>query len=502
MKRMTSSFRQRSASALTYPVTVAAVAALLLNDLLFKLLWPGHWATGKLSDLAWVVFAPPLLALLLSLLTFRKPLPERAAFAAAYAGLPLAYLIFNSSEAVHQWALSALLPLTGSATGSPFDPTDSLVILPALALALWVWRQTPARPESVRMRLYLFAAIAMALATIATSVDPPSQSQWLVGISDMGTVVMEGPSGEQYESDDGGITWVEVPRDKLMDAEWGSRKATTPRGTYAIRGFDIVLLRPEEQSTVVYSASYLQEETNRWAQKYSSRHLRSPLSGYFDGEDLESLVGQMPFNIVYDTRSANVIVAMGLEGALIGTPDGAWERIGVGQFVPTDFSFGGKARLMLSTHFWATALTVSLSCIALAFVWLAFATAGDSRVHPCRVLSAVLLAIVGTYLSTEAFPLYGNPTGFESAYAIAGLCFAICAAAIFHPRLSELPAYGIALVFTQVIAPLPFLLWLAGRVSLEIATVNALVLMGLVAGVLYQCLVKQRKDEADAAPSL
>ena len=567
---MTSSFRQRSASALTHPVTVAAVAALLLNDLLFKLLWPGHWVTGKLSDLAWVVFAPPLLALLLSLLTFRKPLPERAAFATAYAGLPLAYLIFNSSEAVHRWALSALLPLTGSATGSPFDPTDSLVILPALALALWVWRQTPARPESVRMRLYLFAAVAMALATIATSVEPRSQSQWLVGISDRGTVVMEGPSHEQYESDDGGITWVEVPRDQPLDVEWGRQEATTPRGTYAIRGYDIVLLRPGEQSTVAYSASYLQEEANRWAQKYSTQSLRDNISRLYD--DPEEFIGRPPLNLVYDTRTASLIAGVALDGVIVGDSEGQWVRVGVGRFVPTDFSFQGKARLMLSSSFWYATLAVSLSLMAMAFIFSSFRLANstsiasdqnvpasprtrkmrwtsglslltgvavlillfmpDTRILlydsvlynlvsyltlsllvslPCllgvfalswprqnciRAAIAVFFGVIGVVLSLAGSPPYGGDLGvfsggsIRSGIVITGLLFALLGAVVYFPRKSELPAYAIGLLAMVALVPLPFLLWLAGRVTLAVASMGALALLVLAAGAFFGYLVR------------
>ena len=491
MKRMTSSFRQRSASALTHPVTVAAVAALLLNDLLFKLLWPGHWVTGKLSDLAWVVFAPPLLALLLSLLTFRKPLPERAAFAAAYAGLPLAYLIFNSSEAVHQWALSALLPLTGSATGSPFDPTDSLVILPALALALWVWRQTPARPESVRMRLYLFAAIAMALATIATSVEPRSQSQWLVGISDRGTVVMEGPSGEQYESDDGGITWVEVPRDQPLDVEWGSQQATTPRGTYAIRGYDIVLLRPGEQSPVVYSASYLQEEANRWAQKYSTQSLRDNIRGMY--EDPEEFIGRPPFNLVYDTRTASLIAGMALDGAIVADAEDEWVRVGVGRFVPTDFSFQAKARLMLSLHFWYATLAISLVFMAVVSIFWSFKSASSER-SCARAAIAVFFGVTGVVVSLAGFPPYGGDlstfSDVRNEITIAGLSLALLGAAVYFPGKSELPAYAVGLLAMVALVPLPFLLWLAGRVTLAVAAMGALALLVLATGAFFGYLVR------------
>ena len=75
-------FRRRATSALMHPVTLAALGVLLVNDLLFKALWPGAWIPGKLSDLAWMVFAPPLLAYILSFATPGNGRGQRAAFAA------------------------------------------------------------------------------------------------------------------------------------------------------------------------------------------------------------------------------------------------------------------------------------------------------------------------------------------------------------------------------------------------------------------------------------
>ncbi len=48
---------------LIHPVTVAATALLILNDQVLKAAYPG-WLTGKLSDVAGLVMAPPLLAVL------------------------------------------------------------------------------------------------------------------------------------------------------------------------------------------------------------------------------------------------------------------------------------------------------------------------------------------------------------------------------------------------------------------------------------------------------
>ena len=50
-----------------HPLTVGATAVLLLNDHVFKQAWPGL-VTGKLSDVAGLVVAPPVLGLLFGLL--------------------------------------------------------------------------------------------------------------------------------------------------------------------------------------------------------------------------------------------------------------------------------------------------------------------------------------------------------------------------------------------------------------------------------------------------
>ena len=144
-------FRRRAESALTHPATVAALGVLLMNDLLLKALWPHSWLTGKLSDLAWLVFTPPLLAFLLSVAARRNLRAQHLAFLVAYAGLPLLYAAFNTFDPVHELIMRGI-SLAGAAAGSPRDVTDSLVIPFAWAVALRVWRRRPAASGAMRLR--------------------------------------------------------------------------------------------------------------------------------------------------------------------------------------------------------------------------------------------------------------------------------------------------------------------------------------------------------------
>ena len=137
---MNNTFRQRCASALMHPATLAAVAVLLANDIVFKSLWPGTWFAGKLSDLAWMIFAPPLLAFLLSFAAGKHVALQRTAFLTAYAGLPLLYAAFNTFTPVHDGILRGISFVSGGTAGSPLDATDSIVIPLAMSIAVWVWR--------------------------------------------------------------------------------------------------------------------------------------------------------------------------------------------------------------------------------------------------------------------------------------------------------------------------------------------------------------------------
>ena len=378
---MKSSFRHRCASALMHPATVAAVAVLLLNDVVFKSVWPGSWVTGKLSDLAWVVFASPLLAFLLSLLVGRSTRGRRAAFLASYVALPLLYVAFNTFEPVHDAILRGLSIASGGTAGSPLDVTDSLVIPFGLGIALWVWQRCVASAESLRMRWGLLVAGVAALASVATS-EPDTA----VGVKDVGvtadrTVAAATRLEGNFQSEDGGLSWTSASIDG-NEIRWGGESVETPRGTYVIQGPDIVLFGADGGSELAYSTAYMQEEGNVWVQEHATTRL----------DEREATTA--PRRIVYDERSGNLIVAMGIQGVVIGAPDGVWTRHAVGRYSPVDFSFSGKTDLLLSNGgFWAAALALSLSITGMALVVSRYRRE-DLPLPAVVVLATMILLIV------------------------------------------------------------------------------------------------------------
>lgn len=375
-----SGFRRRCASALTHPFTVVALATLLLNDLVLKAIWSDAWVTGKLSDLAWVVFALPLLAFLLSLITRGSVIAARAAFLMAYAGLPLLYAAFNTFEPVHYWILRGIAVASGGMGRTPLDATDSIVIPLGWAVAVWVWRRPALSPDALRLRLGLLVAGVAVLASIATSepeLDHGIQSLGVIRTGDGSAVV----TGNWRRSDDGGVTWEKVSGIDPSIVEWGYISVETPKGTFSIEGQEILQVGDDGSSQVAYSTGYLAKRANYWVQKQHTTHLGV------------RILATEPSSIVYDERSGNLVVALGIQGVLVGTPEGNWTPYAVGSYMPTDFSFAGKSRLLLTTlEFLAMLLSLSLSLIGGGLI-LSQHRREDSRLMAPAVLVALALAV-------------------------------------------------------------------------------------------------------------
>ena len=400
------SFRERSQRALTHPVTLAAIALLLLNDWVFKSIWQSDWTTGKLSDLAWIVFASPLLAFLLSLVIGRNRTAQRLAFVAAYLGLPVLYVLFNTFEPVHDLILRVLSLDLGRPAGGLPDPADSLMIPPGLAIAFWVWRggggwfsgarrqwqfplAWPALPRVRRERLtFLVAAISIA-ATLATTSAPPDEGVAIVGVTVEG--VLTAGSGQlsgyyrSFSSNDGGMTWsqnvnrnAEPPREGTV--EWGGERVVTPRGTYLIEGTDIVLA-DGGQRRIAYSAKFLSDSSNENIQRFATSGLAE-----------NRILSTGPLSVVYDPRSGNVVAAMGIQGVAVGTPDGNWLPVAVGPYEPTDFSLKGRLLVLLGE------LEIQLGLLALGAAFTAKAMAVSNRSQPTMRRSLLLTALSVTWL--------------------------------------------------------------------------------------------------------
>jgi hypothetical protein len=134
-------------------VVLASIACFVVNDHVLKAAHPG-WLTGKLSDVAGLIFFPVLIAAIAELVspTARRHAGAILVLAVAITGLTyVAMLLVPAGGDGYRWfigivqwpfrivaATAAGAPLpTVAPVGFAADPTD-LITLPALLVPLWL----------------------------------------------------------------------------------------------------------------------------------------------------------------------------------------------------------------------------------------------------------------------------------------------------------------------------------------------------------------------------
>lgn len=172
----TSDFKQRlhhCLRCLTHPLSLLAMVLLTLNDHVWKWAHPS-WLTGKLSDIAGLLFFPFLLAVFLHITIFAWwKVSQRIWWLTS---ISLTALVFTSVQ-LSASAAQSLGVVFGALSGLPSqftpDPTD-LLTLPILIVTWWVWRTTQKKTWSRSLPLWAWPTLGFSiLVSIATSYVKP-----------------------------------------------------------------------------------------------------------------------------------------------------------------------------------------------------------------------------------------------------------------------------------------------------------------------------------------
>ncbi|GGS79390.1 hypothetical protein ACFFV7_12615 [Nonomuraea spiralis] len=282
---------------------MAGVIVLLLNDHLFKQLWPG-FLTGKLSDVAGLVVAPALVALL-----FR-----RRADLAAIALTGLLFTLVKTTETGAELASQAWGLVAGPSRVLA-DPTD-LIALPALALAWWVRRRS-ATTDSRKWRIMVTVPLAV-LAVTATSAAAEPRAAVSVEVTGTGKIVVHtaGDGSASRVSDDGGTTWT--------DGTFTYSGATS-MGAQCVPGQATRCYRVRPDRLGVEQSD---DGGRAWRPAWPpSPDAHERLTRTYD----ENEVGRLrSYDLAVQARPGGhvVIVANGVDGILIRDVSGVWRRLG------------------------------------------------------------------------------------------------------------------------------------------------------------------------------
>ena len=258
---------------------------------------------------------------------------------------------------------------------------------------------------------------------------------------------------------------------------WGVGSVETPRGNYSIEGREIVLAGDDGSTEVVYSTGYLAKRGNLWTQAQQTTRLETRV--------LET----QPRAIIYDERSGNLIVALGIQGVLVGTPDGQWMPYAVGPYTPTDFSFSSKTRLLLSNvGFWAAALALSLSMTGLGLFILRVSTSDSAG---CGAFALVIISVLSSAFlifnsggpQGKFIDAYTEPISVLGPFVIGIIAYALGFASILV-LWEKLRSWHIILggfAAMNVLVFLAFMLWLHLGIVLVTAQFLSIALTGVLA---------------------
>jgi hypothetical protein len=314
-----------------HPLTVGATAALMLNDHVFKQAWPGL-VTGKLSDVAGLVVAPPALGLLFGLV-----LADRIGAAAAVLLAGVGFALVKLTPAGAEVASAAWSVVNGPSVILA-DPTD-LVALPALGVAWWVWRRVaaaPPLPDGLAFRLRVMLAVPFTvLAITATSAPgdglPSVDSVRGPGEGETGAQVVIKAGWRVYGSQSGVDDW--TPLSEMPQSTHQPQiKACVPDDAahcYRVRGGRDLppnsgrLLGVDETTDAGQTWHTAWEvPAGRWP--FVLRQHPSP-----GGVTREYKVASVDILVRTVPGGHEVIVANGADGLAVRGVDGAWRRVPV-----------------------------------------------------------------------------------------------------------------------------------------------------------------------------
>ena len=309
------------------PPTLLALAVLVLNDHVLKQAAPGV-VTGKLSDVAGLVLAPPLLAVALALL--RVPRVSVVALVATGLGFTLVKSTAWGVDAANAvW--SVVWP-----TQMLRDPTD-LVALPALLLSALVGRHERVRQPGPRRQVAVaLGALALPFAVFATAATSCSTPQ---GLQSVGVVRgnFSGPPGGA--------------EDRIVLALYGSTRSILRDGTIqALNEVDSARIddlgpRLGRACSRAYPQQCWRGAGGRddprvevstdagatWVLDYAVPAADITALRKEQGESCgeEASVSVQDLAVLDTPEGAVVAVASGNAGLLLRTPDAGWTRLGV-----------------------------------------------------------------------------------------------------------------------------------------------------------------------------
>ena len=210
--------------------------------------------------------------------------------------------------------------------------------------------------------------------------------------------------------------------------------------------------------------------------------------------------GNYPAALIYDEQSGNVVVSLGLQGVVVGTPSGAWRRVGVGPYQPSEFSGRKKSELLVEySGLWALVISLALAGVCVS-IWVSdlitTTIRAGSWLAGLRLLIAFLLVVVTVLLAmgtmgTFADPGYGSlisPGLVGVMMSVFSAFVALCVLMLCWRQLYRWYAILTAFAVTCGLTVLVFIIWVQGIFGTDFALLSAALVTALTGAALVAYL--------------
>ncbi|MBN1121247.1 MAG: hypothetical protein JXJ17_09215 [Anaerolineae bacterium] len=309
-------------SVLSHPIVIGAVVLLLVNDHLLRRLWPSV-ITGKLGDAAWLVFAPLMIAPLIALLF---PNRQRLTGVLSIALTGIGFALIKTVGPIHAITQAGLSWMLGWPSGLRRDPTD-LLTLPALGLTWWLWTKTRTR------RGRTISPVVLAFALFATTANVPYYDEGIVCVfvDEDQTFNVVSLWGGSWTTHDGGLTWRQSDSHEQIDEECSYDTPLSERLTVEDPSNPSIRYRVTDENIVERS----EDAGASWVEDIDLSLTEAQIAHYSKVADSMTFL-QGPLDAAFDPKTGNLILAMGLQGAAVRTPEGDWQRIDIDRYEYVD----------------------------------------------------------------------------------------------------------------------------------------------------------------------
>ena len=327
-----------------------------------------------------------------------------------------------------------------------------------------------ARKRCDHIALGLLAA-AMLLACVACDISVDEVGAIGVCSIESGELLTHGVYAI-FLSNDSGFTWVWEGGIEHCLGSSNAQSAETPRGIYTIEGTDIVRAFDGKRE-IAYSAVVFSERTDYIVVEAATMHWE------------ERKIVIEPQAIHYDERSGNVIAATGLQGVVVGTPEGNWTRVGVGPYQPVDFSVLGRVKRLNHRVMWTMGVALAASFTAFALVisllqpnvsgWRTFLRETSGQIF---AIGSLILAVVITGWFTAVYDeeWIGLTLTAPGVVVVVGSIISIL---LLRPPLRSFYLMAVCFAVLLLLFELSFFMWMSGSVELGTAKFTAMSLMGM-----------------------